>query len=65
MSVSQVRKRGQARVHSVHPFAVGAVVRPPSASTWKGRYGRLRIVVAEHVVGQTTTQAEQPVHRPT
>ena len=38
MSGSQVRKRGQARVHRVQPFSPWVQLSgPPSASTWKGR----------------------------
>ena len=37
MSGSQVRKRGQARVHSVQPLRPWVQLSgPPSASTWKG-----------------------------
>ena len=39
MSGSQVRKRGRARVHRVHPFWPWVQLSgPPSASTWKGLY---------------------------
>ncbi len=51
ISVSQVRKRGQARVHSVQPFSpwVQLSGRPRRR---RGRAGtRPRVVVAEHVVG--------------
>ena len=39
MSGSQVRKRGQARVHRVQPFSPWVqLAGPPSVSTWNGLY---------------------------
>ena len=51
ISVSQVRKRGQARVHDVQPFLPWPQsVGPSSSSRWKGLYTPVGVPVAEDVV---------------
>ena len=65
MSVSQLRKRGQARVHIVHPFTPWVQsVGPPSSSTFHGRYTPPWSSYFKTSWGQAMMQPAQPVHSP-
>ena len=64
-SVSQFRKRGQARVHEVQPFSPWRQFASPSSSSrWNGVYAPGSCLYPITSWGQAMTQPAQPVHSP-
>ena len=65
MSVSQLRKRGHARVHIVQPLTPWVQsVGPPSSSTFQGRYTPPWSSYFKTSWGQAMMHAAHPVHSP-